>query len=85
MTINNMPSYANEYTYIVACEDCGEYWFYGAYNDLAKAEMVANDCEGVVLNNLEFQLIGGAIPLIFICGPRTGDAGRKTNIIKVWT
>lgn len=54
MTINNMPSYANEYTYIVACEDCGEYWFYGAYDNLAKAEMVANDCEGVVLNNLGF-------------------------------
>ena len=53
MNINNMPSYANEYAYIVACECDNEYWFYGAYNDKGQAEQVATDCEGVVFNNLE--------------------------------
>ena len=51
--INNIPAYATEYTYIVAIEDDGEYWFYGAYDTRAKAEAVAYDCEGEVFNNLE--------------------------------
>jgi len=51
--INNMPSYANEYNYIVACEYDNEYWFYGAYNNKEKAEEVANNYEGVVFSNLE--------------------------------
>ena len=51
--INNMPSYANEYNYIVACKSDDEYWFYGAYNNKEKAEEVANNYEGVVFSNLE--------------------------------
>ena len=36
--INNLPTYATEYRYIVARAIDGAFWFYGAYNDGEKAE-----------------------------------------------
>ena len=51
MTINNEPNYAKDYNYIVARLIDDEYWFYGAYNDGAKAEKVANEVNGEVIIN----------------------------------
>ena len=55
--INEMPSYANEYTYIVACKSdyYGEYWFYGAYNNKKLAERIAEICNGTVFNSLDVK------------------------------
>lgn len=39
--INNMPTYAKDYKYIVARYVDGEYWFYGAYNEKDRAMRVA--------------------------------------------
>ena len=35
--INNLPTYAKNYKYIVARLIDGDWWFYGAYNDGFKA------------------------------------------------
>lgn len=51
--INNLPTYAAEYAYVVATESDNEYWFYGAYSERAKAEAAAYDCDGKVFNSLE--------------------------------
>ena len=47
-TINNLPKYAADYKYIVAREINGEWWFYGAYNEGAKAEQAAVECDGEI-------------------------------------
>ena len=46
--INNLPTYANEYKYIVVREIDGEWWFYGAYNEGSKAEHAAVECNGEI-------------------------------------
>jgi hypothetical protein len=49
--INNLPDYANEYTYVVATTVDGELWFYGAYNLRSKAFEAASACGGVIIVN----------------------------------
>ena len=39
--IHNMPEYAKEYKYIVCTFDCGDLWFYGAYENKHKAKEVS--------------------------------------------
>lgn len=51
MKINNLPTYANEYKYIVASRVDGELWFWGAYNDRDKAYSVACEIWGEVVTN----------------------------------
>lgn len=49
--INNLPTYATEYRYIVARAIDGAFWFYGAYNDGEKAERAAIECDGEIFRN----------------------------------
>lgn len=51
MKINNVPTYANEYNYIVAERIDGELWFWGAWNDGNKANEVALEINGEVFQN----------------------------------
>lgn len=51
MTINNVPAYAEKYLFIVAREVEGEFWFWGAWNDEAKADEVAEEIGGKVFLN----------------------------------
>lgn len=43
MKIKNVPDYAFDYEYVVACWVDEEWWFYGAYNDEEKADKIANE------------------------------------------
>lgn len=53
VSINNMPSYAKDYEYIVArLVDC-ELWFYGAYDSKDKAEEVAYEIEGLIVHSAQ--------------------------------
>ena len=53
VSIDNMPSYAKDYEYIVArLVDC-ELWFYGAYDSKDKAEEVAYEIEGLVVHSTQ--------------------------------
>lgn len=47
--INNVPGYADACPYWVAREVEGEYWFYGAYLNEARAREVAEMEGGVVV------------------------------------
>jgi len=51
--IKNMPAYVAKYRYIVARKvgDWGDLWFYGAWDDAEKAQEVANEIGGVVIEN----------------------------------
>lgn len=51
--IKNMPAYAAKYRYIVArrAGDWDDLWFYGAWDDVEKAQEVANEIGGIVLEN----------------------------------
>ena len=49
--INNTPDYAKENKYIVAIEEDGEFWFWGAFNDFNKAENAAREIEGKIFKN----------------------------------
>ena len=49
--INNLPTYANEYKYIVAHRVDGELWFWGAWDDRNKANEVALEIGGEVVIN----------------------------------
>lgn len=49
--INNLPTYATEYRYIVARAIDGAFWFYGAYNDGEKAERAAIECGGEIFRD----------------------------------
>lgn len=51
VTINNVPEYAKNYEYIVARKVDTELWFWGAYSDRDRAEQVAIDEDGLVINN----------------------------------
>lgn len=46
MFINNLPDYALAYKYIVYREVNCESWFYGAFNDAAKAAVSAAEIGG---------------------------------------
>ena len=49
MTVNNIPTYAKNYKYIVARAVSGELWFYGAYSTSTKAYDVAEQIDGIVI------------------------------------
>lgn len=51
--IKNMPAYVAKYRYIVARKvgDWGDLCFYGAWDDAEKAQEVANEIGGVVIEN----------------------------------
>jgi hypothetical protein len=50
--INNLPEYAYEYPFIVVsiCDD--ELWFYGAYDDYARAVKASNEIDGAIIRNI---------------------------------
>ena len=49
--INNLPTYANEYKYIVVRRVDEELWFWGAWNDRNKANEVALEISGEVVTH----------------------------------
>lgn len=49
MKINNLPEYAKDCKYIVARFVDNEVWFWGAYEDLAKAYQSASEINGIVV------------------------------------
>ena len=51
--IKNMPAYAAKYRYIVArrAGDWDDLWFYGAWDEAEKAQEVAKEIDGVVIEN----------------------------------
>lgn len=52
-SVKNMPAYASKHKYIVArrAGDWDDLWFYGAWDDAEKAQEVANEIDGVVIEN----------------------------------
>lgn len=60
MVINNIPDYAKNYTYLVARDDDkSELWFWGAYNDLMKAQDAAKEIKGQVYMTKHFYFMDG--------------------------
>ena len=55
LKINNCPSYAYDYEFIVVREVDNEYWFYGAYEDGFKADIVCSKISGIVVHNVRIQ------------------------------
>lgn len=53
--IKNMPSYADDYEFIVARLVDGEYWFYGAYANGWEADKIAFGIGGTVFHNVRIQ------------------------------
>ena len=49
--INNLPTYATDYRYIVARRIDGELWFYGAWDDANTANKVALEIGGETIDN----------------------------------
>ena len=49
MTIRNLPTTADNYKYIIVREVEGEYWYFGADNDENRANEVALEVGGIVL------------------------------------
>lgn len=49
MKINNLPEYAKDCKYIVVRLVDDEVWFWGAYEDLAKAYQSASEINGIVV------------------------------------
>ena len=49
MHVNNVPAYAYDHRYIVARECDGEFWFWGAWDDLQTAQGVATEISGTVI------------------------------------
>lgn len=49
MKINNLPEYAKNCRYIVVRLNGDDAWFWGAYEDLAKAYQSANEINGIVV------------------------------------
>lgn len=47
--VNNLPSYAARYKYVVARSVDGELWFWGAYDERENADEAAESIEGIVL------------------------------------
>lgn len=50
-TINNLPTYATDYRFVVAREVDGDFWFWGAYSTRQKAEQVAEEIGGTVVED----------------------------------
>lgn len=48
--VNNLPAYAEGKRYIVARNLDGELWFWGAWDDEAKARQAAVEIDGVVVS-----------------------------------
>lgn len=55
MEIKNMPTYANDYEFIVCREVDGALWFFGAYSDGFKADQVATEIGGIILHDVRIQ------------------------------
>ncbi len=51
MIINNLPGYAYSQNYILVTEDCGSYWFFGAWDDEKKAREVAEKYDCKIIEN----------------------------------
>ena len=51
--INNKPASANDHKYIVARYVDDELWYWGAYDDDARATQVAVEIDGIVIYNSE--------------------------------
>lgn len=49
MKVNNVPGYAYDHKYVVARLCDGEYWFWGAWDDLKEAQRVAQEMDGIVV------------------------------------
>lgn len=49
INVKNVPDYAKDYDYIVARPVDGDLWFWGAWNDEAKAHEVAREVNGLVV------------------------------------
>lgn len=49
MKIKNLPDYAGLYDYVVYSSVNGEAWFYGAYNSVTKAQEVAEEIHGYIV------------------------------------
>lgn len=47
--VNNLPSYATRYKYIVARSVEGELYFWGAYDNRETAEFAAEGVDGIIL------------------------------------
>lgn len=52
--INNLPSYAKDYEFIVVRKVDGGLWFWGAYADHNKAFDVAVEVDGFILESKWF-------------------------------
>lgn len=55
LNILNMPTYANNYEFIVVRKIDGDYWFWGAYANGFKAEEVATEIGGLIIHNVRIQ------------------------------
>lgn len=53
--IQNEPTYAKDYEFIVARECDGEYWFWGAYEEGHRAEKAALEIDGIIFHNVKIQ------------------------------
>lgn len=51
--INNCPEYAKKYKYIIARNDAGSLWFYGAFDDKDDVDRIVNELGdgAVVIDN----------------------------------
>lgn len=47
--VNNLPSYATRYKFVVARNVDGELWFWGAYDERENADEAAESIKGIVL------------------------------------
>lgn len=50
-SIKNVANYAKDYKYIVARRENNNLWFWGAWNDRDKANKVADEINGIVIEN----------------------------------
>lgn len=51
--IQNVPAYAYEHKYVVANRNDRKFWFYGAFDDKARAEEVAKTLDNGVVFEVE--------------------------------
>jgi hypothetical protein len=51
----NFPEYASHYEFCVARQENDELWFWGAYRDAVKAQLVAADIGGMIIHNVRIQ------------------------------
>lgn len=53
--INNKPTWADNYEFIVAKKYNGEYWFWEACSNGFRAEQAATEIDGVIFHNVRIQ------------------------------